>query len=47
MVPRTDWNTLKMIFTATHTQHLRIHLRYVPGQGTIYVRDVKVFELRE
>lgn len=46
-VPPTDWSTLEVVYTATQSPHLRVHLRYEPGKGGIYVRDVKVFELLE
>lgn len=43
--PTTEWEDIKLVYTATQTKDLRIHLRYFPGKGTIYVDEVQVFEI--
>jgi len=45
--PRTDWEVIELVYTATQTNDIRIHLKYFPGPGTIHVDEVRVFEIQE
>ncbi len=42
ITPSTEWKELSLLYTATRTKSLRIHLRYFPGSGEIHVDKVTV-----
>jgi hypothetical protein len=42
ITPSAAGETIQMLYTATHTSRLRVHLLYTPGQGAIQVDSVLV-----
>jgi hypothetical protein len=42
LVPGSEWQEISMLFTATQSSNLRVHLLFTPGAGRIHVDRVKV-----
>ncbi|MCE7915935.1 MAG: hypothetical protein DYH15_15050 [Nitrosomonas sp. PRO4] len=42
ITPREQWEEISILYTSTNSPNLRIHLLYTPGDGEIYVDQVKV-----